>query len=393
MLQDFPNSKVDRFRACERKDLTSFHIMHVVDSLALGGAERMLVEIANRSAADGYRVSVCVTRSGCALASTLRPEIGLQVLDRRRRFDWAAIRRFAALVRDQHVDLLHAHGRSTFSFLAMTKSIGLIKAPIVLHDHYGSIEFDTSIPLWFRLWAKRWASHYVGVYTKLVACAEAAGISREKISVIDNALDLSRIQLAAPLDVRKEFGIEDDAAIGIVVGSLRWDKGIDLLLEAVARSSYRRSAKFLIVGGERDKVYAQACRAQSASLGLGDNVIFVGERSDVPGLLRGADFALIPSRSESGPLVLIEHMASGLPIVSSRVGSIAQRVADLGLPEFVAPDNTTAFAKALDRLLSLSPCKRRERGKVGQDIALRNFDIRQTMPQWYEVYAAALEAV
>lgn len=366
--------------------------MHVIDSLALGGAERMLVEIANRAAADGYRVSVCVTRSGCALANTLRPEIGLTVLDRRWRFDWMAIRRFAALVQDQRVDVLHAHGRSTFSLLALTKSVGLIKAPIVLHDHFGGIELDTAVPLWFCLWAKRWASHYVGVDSKLAAWAEVAGISREKTSVIDNALDFNRIQRASPLDLRKEFGIEEDVPIGIVVAGLRRDKGIDLLLEAVAQSSCGRTAKILVVGGARDETYARACRAQSASLGLGNNVIFAGERSDVLKLLRGADFALLPSRSESGPLVLIEYLASGLPVVSSRVGSIARQVADWGVPEFVAPNDVTAFAEALDRLLSLSPGQWRERGKVGQEIALRNFDIHQTMPQWYTVYAAALEA-
>lgn len=371
-------------------DVKKIHIMHVIDSLDLGGAERMLVEIANSAAADGHEVSVCVTRSGCALADTLRPGIRLWVLGRRNRFDWPAIGRLAALVRDQRVDVLHVHGRSTFSLLALTKSAGLIKAPIVLHDHCG-IELDASVPLWFRFWAKRWASHYVGVYAKLAAWAEVAGISREKTSVIDNALDLSRIQQAVPLDLRKEFGIEDDVPVGIVVGGLRRNKGIDLLLEAVAQSSYCRAAKILVVGGARDEMYAQACRAQSASLGLGDNVIFVGERSDVPNLLRGADFALLPSRSESGPLVLIEYLASGLPVVSSYVGGIARQVADRGVPEFVAPNDAAAFAKALDRLLSLSPGKWRERGKLGQEIALRNFDIRQIMPQWYKVYAAALE--
>src|SRR5262249_9007541 len=122
------------------------HVMHVIDSLCLGGAERMLVDIANATVADGHRVSACITRDGRDLANELRPEVHLWVLARQKRLEWAALKQFAAIIKEHKVDLLHVHGRSTFSFAATVKTLGLIRIPILLHDHYGQIEIDTSVP-------------------------------------------------------------------------------------------------------------------------------------------------------------------------------------------------------------------------------------------------------
>jgi glycosyltransferase involved in cell wall biosynthesis len=366
------------------------HIMHVIDSLAVGGAERMLVEIANQTAADGHQVSVCVTRSQCTLAGSLRHEIALTTLNRRRRFEWAAMKNFSRLVKDHKVEVLHAHSRSTLAFLSFNRTLGLINLPIIFHDHYG-IEIDPSIPLWFRLWAKHCLHHYVGVSSKLATWAEAAGIPKERISVIENALELTPFCQASPLDLRREFDIYGDVLVGIVACGIRYEKGVDLLLEAISQCSCRHSIKIMVAGGERDRVYSQACREQSAALGIQGTIKFIGERLDFANLIKGADFALIPSRSESGPLVLIEYMAAGLPFVATRVGAIAHRVEELGIPEFVAPGDALSLAKALDRLVSLSPNDRRARAQSGQEVALGSFDIRQKMPQWYKIYAAAIK--
>jgi glycosyltransferase involved in cell wall biosynthesis len=366
--------------------------MHVIDSLAPGGAERMLVDIANCTAVNTFHVSVCVTRSGCHRVDELDPKIPLYSLNRSRRFDWVAMRQFSGLVHKQAVTVLHAHSRSTFSFLALLKLCGLIRCPIILHDHFGGIEVDSSIPVWFRWGGYRLIDYYVGVYAKLGNWATAAGLPENKVKVIENALDLSRIQKAPRANLRKVFDLPEKALIGLVVANLRSDKGIDLLLDALAQCSHRYSTKLLVIGRDLDdKKYAQACRTRQANLGLEESFRFLGERLDVPRLIQGADFAVMPSRSESGPLVLLEYMAAGLPFVSTKVGAIARRVAESGLPEFVEPGSAAALACGLDRLLSLSPAERRARGRQGQAIALQQFDIRQAMPRWEEVYHTVRE--
>lgn len=364
--------------------------MHVIDSLSVGGAERMLVELANQTAADGHQVSICVTRSDCRLAGELRQEIMLWTLRRYRRFEWAAIKKFAYLVKSQKADLIHAHGRTTLAFLVLLKTLRLINLPIIFHDHYGLVELDTSIPFWFRHWGGFHISRYVGVCSKLGDWAQSALISTKKLTIIENAIDLDPILKSFPANIRKEFNLSDDIPIGIVTCGIRREKGIDILLEALAQSSWAEGVIILVVGGERDKLYFRTCNALRNALGLEKNVIFLGERLDARNLFHEVDFALIPSLSESGPLVLIEYMASGLPFVSTLVGGISHRVFESGAPEFVPPGDPQAFSQALDRLLKLTPRERRTRGKIGQEIAKSSFDIKHQMPKWYNLYKAVL---
>ena len=367
-------------------------ILHVIDSLEVGGAERMLIEIANSAAHDGHEVSACVTRSATTLSGELDPKIKLTVLNRRRRLDLNAMRRVAYEARLQNIDVLHAHGRSTLSFLAAMQTLRMTLIPIVFHDHYGSIEIDQSVPIWFRLWGRHHIAQYVGVSAALGEWAAHAGVARERIHVIGNAIDFRRFKfLSAPsnFNLRKEFSIPDKMPLGVVVGNIRPDKGIDVLLNAIALSRLRNCFKIVLIGGEREASYASQCRAQCSSLGLDNEVLFAGER-DAATLAADADFAVLPSRSESGPLVLIEYMALGLPFVATKVGSVGNHVASLGLPEFVAPEDAHALAEAIDNLLKLTSQQRRARGDSGRQTARRHFDIRQAMPQWYAVYDKAI---
>jgi glycosyltransferase involved in cell wall biosynthesis len=366
------------------------HILHLIDALDRGGAERMLVDIANATVQAGETVSVCVTRQGTALASELHPTVKLWELNRQKRFDWRAFRQLDTLVHSAGVDVLHVHGRSTFSLIMTIKTLGLLPTPVVLHDHYGAIEVDCSIPPWLRYWGNRFIDCYVGVHPQLGAWAATVGIAPERIFVIANALDLNRLESSQALDLRSAFRINADVPIGVIVCGIRHDKGIDLALQALAQLKQTPFA-VLVVGGDREPDYAAACRSQCAALGLDPKVLFLGERPDVPAILRGADFAILPSRTESGPLVLLEYMYARLPFVAFRVGSISQRVAGLGGTEFVPSNDVPALAQAIAALLHLPPTMRQMRGEHGQTLVKGYFDIRQAIPRWHAIYQKAMK--
>ncbi|MCP3958345.1 MAG: glycosyltransferase [bacterium] len=366
------------------------HILHVIDSLEPGGAERMAVDLANATTAAGHQATVCVTRTRADLADELRPEVGRLILGRTRRFDVRRLRRLATRVRQDDIDVLHAHSRSSFALLGALRILGWLDRPILLHDHFGSIEIDSSVPWWFRPLARRYLAGYVGVYARLGEWAAEAGVPRHRIGVIENAMDLDRIERCQPLDLRRELSIPDSRRIGIVVCGIRPEKGIDVLLEAVAGSRHRREFQILVVGGARDQVYRDACQERADALGLGNRVLFLGEQRNVIPLIKGADFAVIPSLSESGPLVLIEYLAAGLPIVASRAGAIARRVEELGVPAFVSPGEPEELHVAIDSLLDLSPEERRSRAALGPAIARRHFAVEGSWDRWHESYRRVL---
>jgi glycosyltransferase involved in cell wall biosynthesis len=367
-------------------------IMHAIDSLDIGGAERMLVELANAAVIDGNEVFVVVTRSATTLAPDLHPKIKLFTLNRRHRLDLWAMRRMAVHAHHHCIDVFHAHGRTTLSFIAAARTLRLTHIPIVFHDHYGGIEIERSVPHWFRLWACHHVSQYVGVYDKLGNWAASAGVPPQRIHVIENALDLGRFDSEAgscDSTLRRQFAVPDDLLLGIVICGIRREKGVDVLLNALAQSEQRGAFKIMLIGGERDPSYAAACRAQCSLLGLDDTVIFAGQRSNAAELIPEADFAIVPSRSESGPLVLIEYLIAGLPFVATKVGSVGMRTCSLGVPDFVDAGDVRGLARAFDNLLRLTRHQRRQRGEMGRAVARAYFDIRRAMPQWYAVYNAA----
>ncbi|MBC7242909.1 MAG: glycosyltransferase [Anaerolineae bacterium] len=178
--------------------------------------------------------------------------------------------------------------------------------------------------------------------------------------------------------------------MGIIIANVRPQKDYVSLLHALAQVK-DLSWHLLAVGGFSDLAYYQTCLGLMYALGLEERITFLGPRLDVPTLLKAADFAVLSSRSESGPLVLLEYAAAGLPFVSTQVGLIGDSLARLGIPEFVPPQDVHELARALRRLLALSPGERKERGMKTRELAAPYFDIRNVMPKWYQLYERALE--
>lgn len=365
------------------------HVLHVIDGLGLGGAERMLVDIANATVTDGHRVSVCVTRKTTTLASELDPSIDVLVLGRERRIELGAYLRFTQWVRDRNVDLIHAHMRSSTAFVLPLRAVRALKAPLLFHDHYGTIEVDTSVPRWFKL-GSRFVAMYVGVYEKLADWARGNGMSASRVCTIPNALDLQRLAPKHRVDLRGDLRMGRDQLLGILVATLRRDKGIEVVLEAISRLPARDSFKLVIVGHDGEPAYADSCRARCRELGLENTVVFLGPRTDVPALLSAADFAVLSSHTESGPLVLVEYIAASLPFVSTLVGDIGRAMHALGVPGFVAPGDPQALATGLAELLELDRTERHERGARGNVLLRQHWDLNTVMPRWYSAYERAL---
>lgn len=364
------------------------HILHVIDSLNPGGAERMAVEIANATDPNHYHVTIGITRSGQALACKLKNHVNLFCLGRRKRFEWPKLRQFQAYCQAERVDLLHVHGRSSLRFVAFVNFLSGFRMPAPLfHDHDGSeIEFNTAVPLYDRF-LMRWFKprYYVGVHPRMAERATSTGLDQNQVKIIRNAVDLD------PYIHKKPCQLKSSSAtpLGIIIANIRPPKDIVLLLRALSLIK-DLDWRVQVVGGVNDVGYWQYCQQLQKSLGLQERVSFIGRKLNVKPLLDVSDFALMSSCSESGPLVLLEYAASGLPFVSTRVGAIGKTFEQYSVPEFVEPGNVTAFAAALRRLLQQLPAEREGRGQLGLRVVQELFDIQAVMPLWYQAYEGVL---
>ncbi len=352
----------------------------------------MLVDMANTIDPARYSVSVCITRSGEALAKEIRSDIPVYKLNRRFSWDPSGFTKLKKVCNEQGLDLLHAHGRSTFAFLAVAKRLGFIKQPILFHDHQGR---NSNQNYFYWCWSSlvKELSHYVGVCDDLLEWANSLRIPSSHISILKNSQNLRRYEIYQPINLHRQLNLDFSQRIGIMVGNLRPEKGLDLLIEACAKIPRAFLPIFVIVGGISDNSYFQECKNHIRNLQLEDNFHFVGKKDDCISWIKGADFGVIPSRSESGPLVLIEFLACGLPFVSFNVGGVSQIVQKEIPSAFIEPANTDLFAGALEAMVKSSPSELHRRSEQGKVIAYDNFDIRKRLPEWYSVYEQIIEDV
>jgi glycosyltransferase involved in cell wall biosynthesis len=369
--------------------MSQLHILHVIDSLSPGGSEKMAIEIANATDPHRYRVSICVTRNDLALKDNLQRHVGLLHLNRQRTLDWVKFNQFSNYCEQEHVDLLHIHGRYSFLLVTFLSILypQIRRIQVVLHDHYGDVEIDPHIPLSVRIALLMRKPYYVGVHEKLTEIATQMGIAPKYARTIRNAIDFRACQAIEP--VTPVWHNNYTGPFGVIVANIRASKDILFLLQGLAKITSLHWT-VAIVGDLVDVPYVHVCQTLHRELGLEKRVLFLGKRLDVFNLLLQADFALLTSRTESGPLALIEYTAAGLPFVSTRVGSIGHLLALEGVPGFVEPGDISGLARAIRDLLELSQPQRCARGLYGQKIAARFFDIREVMTDWYQVYETTL---
>jgi D-inositol-3-phosphate glycosyltransferase len=157
------------------------------------------------------------------------------------------------------------------------------------------------------------------------------GSQPEKIRVIPGGVDLDCFHPIDREQARRELHLEDYRRVLLFAGRLQPYKGLDLLLSAMTHLPNGRSVRLLVVGGNSGKADELAkLNSLVGELGINNKVSFVGavEHDRMPIFYNAADICVIPSYHESFGLVAVEALASGTPVVASRVGGLATIVKD-----------------------------------------------------------------
>lgn len=336
--------------------MSEIGVMHVVDTLALGGAERAAVNLVNTLPRDSYRPYLCTTRREGPLREAVTADVGRIVLQRQSRFDARAIRRLVDFIRAEKIAILHAHGSSLFT---AALAAWFPPHPIVIwHAHYGRVALEDC-----RAWAHRMAlrgTHGVITVSHQLAewCGRRLGVPADRIWRIPN-------MVCARAD---ESGMSDlpgtPGSRIVCVANLRAEKDHLNLVRAMALVVRRHpSAHLLLAGAHSDPAYSagssyfEAVKREVAQNSLGQNISFLGQRRDVSALLHGCDIGVLSSKTEGLPVSLLEYGMASLPVVATRVGE-CEEVLDRGRAGLVvSPQSPRELAEALLSLLD-SPERR-----------------------------------
>lgn len=209
----------------------------------------------------------------------------------------------------------------------------------------------------------------------------------KKVSVIENGIDFARFAApdAAALDqLKQKLGIVPDDRILLCVGRFAPEKNHALLLRVFARIARRfPAARLLLVGSgplEAD------VRAQAEQLALGDRVIFAGQLSPVGPVFFLAEAFVLASWLEGLPLVVLEAMAAGCPMVATAVGGIPEVVNDGHTGLLVPSNDEAALEGALARMLDAGPEQRRAWADAARVEAKRRFSMERMVERTQAVY-------
>lgn len=186
------------------------------------------------------------------------------------------------------------------------------------------------------------------------------GVPRSRVEVIPLGVDPERFCPGSREAARAELGLADDAQVVLAVGRIEPLKGLDILIRAAAQVTERSRLQLLIVGGdEAARPEFDRLSAIAAEVGVRDLVRFAGAvgHEALPDYYRAADVVVMPSFSESFGLVAVEAMASGVPVIASRVGGLASTVAD-GRTGYLVPWRCPEpFAEKIELLLRNRPLR------------------------------------
>jgi glycosyltransferase involved in cell wall biosynthesis len=253
-------------------------------------------------------------------------------------------------------DLVHAHGHPYVTSLIAAKLAKRYSKPFVLTQHntfiqYGSM-FDNVEHLNDLVVGKetlREADRIITVSNATKEYVLSLGAKPDKIRVLRNGVDLIHFKPlpAKRAEMRRKLGIPRNSIVALSVRRLVYKNGIDTLIES-ANITVKKNPNvvFLVVGKGPDQNTVQARIRQ---LGIENNFRLTGFASDedLPFCYNAADFFVLPSKSGEGlPLVALEAMACGLPVIATNVGGISEILMKY-YGKLVPPNQPELMAKAI----------------------------------------------
>jgi glycosyltransferase involved in cell wall biosynthesis len=235
---------------------------------------------------------------------------------------------------------------------------------------------------------------WITVSDELRVELEQLGIAGERIRIIPNGVDLSHFTPRKKTPGHIQDSHDEQIVIG-TLGRLHPGKGQDTFVDMANRIAQKHQhVRFVIVGDEiaspaENLGFKDYLKRKIASYDLTDRIELTGFKADSADQLRGMDIFVSTSREESFGLAVLEAMACGLPVVSSKTGGLSQLV-DNGRSGFlVQPGDSDAFAEKVDVILR-DPAVRRKMGETGRKLA-GQYDLNRTTQRWADCLVEAVQ--
>jgi glycosyltransferase involved in cell wall biosynthesis len=366
----------------------------------IGGIEKVAEEQCKRLSKLGYQVSVLTSKTHkqnehCMEGIRVFPYPVLSLAERVGLPYpvplFKAYRIFTEVIRK--CDIVHVHGHPYISSYLACKIAKKYKKPLILTQHNTFIDFQSWLNIVENLndWVVgsmvlRDADRVITVSRKTMEYVLKLGADKSKTSVMYNGVDQNFFYPMNKKKSRDKLCLPENKMLILTVRRLVYKNGLDTLIESASLLVRNRpNLLFIVIGNGPDRKFITNRIRQ---LGINDNVRLAGFVPEelLPLYYNAADYFVIPSSSGEGlPMVLLEAMACGLPVIATTVGGTPEIIKDMINGALVPPRNQEALAQAISKLLSLkkeSQAIRIENRKTVE----ANFTWDKNMRQLIEIY-------
>lgn len=385
-------------------------ILLVINGTDFGGTESALFETACRLRLRDHNVYVLslkpIGRMGRQLGSAGVPVESLDMPESIRPAVFlAGCWRLAKYLRQRRPNVVHSFLPRANVMCRLALKLARLRTPHVSSERSTDLKRRGTVSLLNRYTA-RWTSRVLAVSPEVRnMLVQRDGIPEQRISVLENGIDLERVDALPPNDVGAELGLEPCHVRLCSAGRLVPDKGHVYLIRAMSQMRTRNQVQLLLVGEGAEEA---PLRAEAAAHGLSEQVHFLGYRADLVQILKAVDVFVLPSLEEGIPVVVLEAMACARPVVATDVGGVRTLVTPGQTGMLVPPaeiwklegrgakrsgandrdtaaDGITLLAEALDRMVT-SPSVIVEMGRRARRRVEAKFTLDRIVTRLERVY-------
>jgi len=304
-------------------------IVQVIDSLEIGGAEKMAVNYANALLTKIEFSGLVATRAEGSLKNQLNEKVSYLFLCRKRTIDFGAVLRFKKYCKENNIDFIQAHGTSYF--IAMLVKFVYPKVKIVWHEHFGARLREDVNKNTLLLFCSYFFKGIIVVNTSLEEWCKLN--LRCNTIILLNNFTLNKVEI--PSTILK--GIEKKRIV--CLANLKYPKNHSFLVEIASKILKEYPDwSFHLIGKDFQDDYSNQLKAQIADYKLNDSVFIYGSKNDIFHILKQSDIAILTSTSEGMPVSVIEYGLMKMPVVLTKVGEIPFIIKD-GIEGFLVDVN------------------------------------------------------
>jgi glycosyltransferase involved in cell wall biosynthesis len=312
-------------------------IVHILNSLEMGGAEMVVLALARGQRASGHDVSVCAWSLAGPVGDALRAD-GFQLRTPGEKTPWMTVVAYFRIFRQLKPDVVHCHNRGATLHAALSARLAGVQSVITTRHNLVAPYDDDEIKY----------TIVSGICHRIVGVCEAT-CKNLREAPFSHARKIVRVYNGAEPLVRTDFSALGKRGFTLVfVGRLAAVKDLGTLLRAVAIAAEKVLGMELWIVG--DGPSRPALEAQAADLGIAAQVRFWGQRLDTAPFFSAADAFVMSSVSEGLPISLLQAMSLGVPSIVTDVGGMAELVRRSGGGLLVPVGDAEKFAQAIVRM-------------------------------------------